>query len=266
MLLAYVTRIALGAVAALSLSAATINVYLSPPGIQDSALAGADRETFDALSTGVRGADFVSGVGTYRLNGSAALAIVGADEWGGANGSNYSALGKQSSTLGDVQLDLLGPRAYFGFWWSAVDPLNVIQLYSAGSYLGQITRNDIVGFLPGNNTVTSIGGASHSSSSYYGNPNNGENPVEAYAFIHFLASPGVTFDRIVFSNGGMQTGFETDNVTARLTAPLPSDSWVPFREIPVTITNQLVPEPATFGLAAAGLALAILRRGRRTVA
>lgn len=266
MLLAYLTRTAFAIVLALPLSVATINVYLSPPGVQDTSVTGTEKESFDSLSVGVRGADFVSGVGTYRLSSTSALAVQGADGWGGANGTNYSSLGKQSATTGNVQLDLFGPRAYFGFWWSAIDPMNVIQLYSAGSFLGQITRNDIVGFLPGNNTVTSLGGSSHSTSSYYGNPNNGSNPLEAYAYIHFVTTGGVTFDRIVFSNGSLQTGFETDNVAARVAAPIPPDDWVPFREIPVTIGNQSIPEPASFGFAATGLALIILRLGKRTAA
>lgn len=265
MLLACFTRTALGACLALSLSAASVNVYISPPGIQDFALAGAEREDFNAFVPAVRSTDFVSGAGIYRLNSASSLAITPGDVWGGSNGSFYAAFGFQSATTGNVQLDLFGARAYFGFWWSAVDPLNVIQLYSAGSLLGQITRDDIVAFLPGNNSVTSIGGASYSNSSYYGNPNNAGNPLEPYAFIHFVAS-GVTFDRVVFINTGTNTGFEADNVTARVTAPAPPDNWVPFRDIPVTIGNQFIPEPAPMGLVASGLLLAILRRGRKTAA
>lgn len=265
MLFAYGARLVAALAVSLPLMGASINVYLSPPGVQDTNVTGVERENFDSLSVGIKGGDFVSGVGTYRLASGSALAIVNGDLWGGAGGSNYSALGKQSTTTGSVQLDLFGPRAYFGFWWSAVDPVNVIQLFSNGSLVGQITRNDIVGFLPGNNSVTSIGGAQHPTASFYGNPNTGANPLEAFAYIHFVAS-GFTFDRVLFINPSIETGFETDNVVARTTAPDPPDDWIPFREIPVTIGGNQVPEPGTMGLALAGLAVLIRCRGKRTAA
>lgn len=266
MLLAYGARLVTAVLITVPLTAASVNVYLSPPGVQDTSVNTAEKEGFDSLATGVRGADFVSGVGTYRLSSTAALAIIPGDVWGGANGSNYSSVGKQSATTGSVQLDLLGARSYFGFWWSAIDPVNVVQLYSAGSFIGQITRNDIVGFLSGSSNVSSIGGAVHPTASYYDNPNlPGSNPLEAYAYIHFVAT-GVTFDRVVFFNTSLNTGFETDNLAASATAPVLPDSWVPFREIPVTIAGSQIPEPATFGLAFTGLVLAILRPGKRNAA
>jgi hypothetical protein len=66
------------------------------------------------------------------------------------------------------------------------------------------------------NTSVSFINAQANKSGYFGNPNNGQNKGEPYAFLSFYAdpsNPGLTFDRIVFSSANRGSGFEMDNQT-----------------------------------------------------
>ena len=79
---------------------------------------------------------------------------------------------------------------------------------------------------------------------YYGNPNNGGDPGEPFAYLNFNGTDGTTFTSVVFSNNGTTgTGFEADNFS---------------------IGN--VPEPSSLvlgSMASAICALALWRRNRR---
>jgi hypothetical protein len=76
-------------------------------------------------------------------------------------------------------LTLAQPQRYFGMWRSAGDPNNVLQFYSGNRLLERFKTADIINFI----------NASPNKKAYYGNPNNGQNKGEPYAFIKFYADP-----------------------------------------------------------------------------
>src|SRR5688572_27984682 len=91
------------------------------PGVQQTSVIGATNETFDLLSTGALGM-YVSPVGTY----SAGAAIVAPDVYGGANQTQYVAVGTQSGT-NSYELAFPDLRTYFGFYWGAGDGGNQVD-------------------------------------------------------------------------------------------------------------------------------------------
>src|SRR5262249_17964966 len=108
--------------------------------------------------------------------------------------------GSQPTTL-----TLATPQRYFGLWWSAGDTNNLLSFYSGSKLIETFRTNDVVNFI----------NAQPNKSAFYGNPNNGQNKGEPYAFLNFYAdpsNPSLTFNRIVFSNVG-SSGFEQDNHT-----------------------------------------------------
>lgn len=160
-------------------------VTIEPPGAesQQSQLAvngqaygatGVFVETFSELTTGLQQKGFPfdgnSSVGSYSPG-----LIVKADQYGGAGGTgNYftvnTALGSPSSTT----LTFVNPQRYFGLWWSAGDPSNVLKFYSVNTLVQTFTTSDVTNFI----------NALHNGGGYRGNPNQqflGLNNSENYA-------------------------------------------------------------------------------------
>ena len=151
-------------------------------------------ETFNGFSTG-QYSSLTTSVGTLSTSG--ALEIVAADIYGGAGGTgNYFALGAQSGSSDPVTLTFSGPQSYFGIWWSAADVNNTLTFYSGAPSWLLHTASVFAGL----------------GSSYYGNPNNGGDTGEPFAYLNFNGASGTTFTSVVFSNNGTtSTGFESDN-------------------------------------------------------
>ena len=246
-------------------SAASLNIYLSPPGDQASSIAGATTEDFNSLATGVQSTPYTSSIGTYQFSSTAHFASLAADQYGGAGGSRYVSLGAQSHSSAPVTLALDTPANYFGFWWSAGDRNNGLSFYYNDSFITRLTTADIVNLLSANGgTVTAINGSTYSKAGYYGNPNNHLDANEPFSYVNIFASD-TGFNRIVFDNSGLSSsGFETDNHSVRLSNAKPSDTSVFVKS--VTATEVVVsPEPVSLslsGLGALGLFLLLGRRKR----
>ena len=219
---------------ALTLLAATsahagIMFTVENAGVQQTSVSGTITESFNLLSTGVLNA-YTSPNGQY----SSGPVISNPNAWGGANQSLYIAVGAQSSTT-SYTLDFTKDQVYFGLNWQAGDNKNELRFLNDGSLVQAFTTSQIFAAL---------------SSAYSGNPNNGQNTSEKYAFFNFFGTEGTVFDQVVFFNDGFSTGFETDNHTILR----PSDPIKPT-------TETQTPEPATFALVgAACLILAAKRR------
>ena len=214
------------------------------------------------LSTlGLYNSDFIGATGTYQLTSNSALLIQGADQYGGADLSPYAAFGAQSGTTGDILLSTGANYNYFGFWWSAGDANNSITLRSTGAALATFSTGDILNFLsPG--TITAVNGTVYNSSSYYGNPNNGQNTGEPYAFISIVLT-GATFNQVVFSNNNTTgTGFESDNHTLYLGTVTPPGTAVFVKDIPTApgVGTAEAPEPSFWGACAIVLSVLLYRR------
>jgi hypothetical protein len=210
------------------------------PGVQTSQVAGVVTESFDSFTSASSYTTLNTAVGTFTAPG---LAVVAANQYGGAGGSGkFIGIGNWSGTT-EATLTLDGAQAYFGFWWSAADPLNKIEFYSGAT---------LVAFF---DPVTALGDLTNPA--YFGNPTPtyvGQNAVERYAYLNFIGTEGSTFDRVVFRNIPPETGFEADNFSVRTS--------------PVTITPGLVisggvktvPAPAGLVLASSAVGAYLLVR------
>jgi hypothetical protein len=163
---------------------------------------GVIQQTFDALSKGTNTKVSLGSVGAYSQ-----INVVKADVFGGAGGTgNYVSI-----RTSPVTITFTAPQRYFGMWWSAGDPNNVLQFYSGNTLVQTFTTKDVLTFI--NNLPAS------QRSLYFGNPNThfqGGNSGEPYAFLNFFADPSnetVTFNTIELYQASSGGAFESDNHT-----------------------------------------------------
>jgi hypothetical protein len=221
--------------------------YLAPPFVQtpyypalikdfNEALVGTESNTTAQTWTGISTEDGVTGNwrrvvgGIYGGATTVAPATAGAPQLAEASTtrSNYAA-------AGIIDIRLAAPASCLGFWWSAGDPNNTADFYTdAGTTLvATLTTgglNEKIGsHLPGGGgakPVTAIDGTVHNADSeYFGHPvTTGATatnrltratPTEPFAYVHAIASGGVTFDRVVLRQGSFPAptnyGFEFDS-------------------------------------------------------
>lgn len=201
-----------------SASQAAVVVTIEAAGVQATTLYPAANTYIEDFSTRGPGTDNATGtpdLGTFLSNfggssvsgtfmnfqlglpssygGSGAL-------YGGAFGSDQYGVARSNAT---VVLNK-GVR-YFGLWAAALDVNNTVELFSGATSLGSF---NLV------NTIGSLGAA------YFGNPNNGGDPGEAFAFVNFSSSTPITRIEFIQSGGG----FEFDNVTLAAAVPEPA-TW-----------------------------------------
>jgi hypothetical protein len=164
---------------------------IEDPGVQQTTVAGALTETFDALAPGPVGT-YNSPIGTYEGG-----QVNAADQYGGAGSSQFYAIGVQSGTT-SATLTFTDPKTYFGMWWSAGDAQNRLEFYDqTSSLLASYQIGDILPLL---------------SSDYFGNPNPppGRNTPEAYVYLNFTVTGDSRISQVVFLNN-LRSGFEMDN-------------------------------------------------------
>jgi hypothetical protein len=224
-------------------------------------------ETFDSLPTGTYPASIVQTFTdtahpattiTADYTGPNGVQINPADQYGGAGGTgNYIvAFGSTPYTLNVSSTDLVGGVNYFGYWLSALDSGNQAQFYGAnGDLLFTFKPQDVL------NAVT----RNLNSGEYYGNPdapNAGADAAQPYIFLNFFDTTG-SFSKIVFQEiPSSDGGYESDNHTF--------GHYTGFGQgtvIPLTLSTQGVPEPATWTMMLLGAAgLGALARRRRAAA
>jgi hypothetical protein len=221
----------------------SLAAYISAPGVQSSSQAGnsgAETETFDSLPQGNETTPYASSIGTFQFSTTAQGAILAADQYGGANGTQYMAFGAQSGTSAPITINLNGSYNYFGFWFSAGDSNNGITFYSNGTEFARFSTANILSLLSGS-TVTALNGSTYNSSAYYGNPNGtNEDSGEPFTYVEIVTT-GTTFDTVVLDNSGTTaTGFESDNDTVYF-----GSVAVPTSDVFVSILT-VVPEPSHY--------------------
>ncbi len=255
-------------------NAASLSVYISAPKVMSTQISGATTETFDAASLLTSTATtYDSAIGTYTVAEGSVLPVVQADQYGGANGSDYMYVGtRRAADAIAVTLTLDSPVNYFGFWWSAGDAKNRISIYQGDVLIATFQTSDITGLLPKNSQLTALDGVTHyATNDYYGNPNSafiGQASNEPFAYVNIVAT-GFQFDRIVLDNNGA-SGFENDNhsvysgATQLSTTFSSSSLYVKVKDVP--LAAQPVPEPGyagLLGLALVGFGALRARRARR---
>jgi hypothetical protein len=133
--------------------------------------------------------------GTYSGN----FNIVPADAYGGAGGTGDYL---QVTSGNSMTLTLSQSVNYFGLWFSALDSGNELSFYNGNNLLLSYTPTDF---------ATAVGTCTGGGNPYCGNPNNGEDPNEQFAYLNFLDTDG-TFNKIVIAEvPGVSADFEADN-------------------------------------------------------
>jgi hypothetical protein len=167
-----------------------------------------------------------------------------ADVFGGANGTAYMTVnptlrttigGTAENGIREVTINFNQEQRYFGLWWSAGDPHNVLEFFEHGHLVFDFTTSKVVNFIE-----TSLTISADKRAEYFGNPNSQFNTSsgtrgnieEPYAFLNFFADPlhpTVTFDKIILTNDAI-SGFESDNHTIAAAYKSISGEQIPLPE------------------------------------
>jgi hypothetical protein len=220
---------------------ANILVTAEAPGVQSSQVAGVTTMNFNSNAVGTY-TTLSSPIGTYTSPG---LAVVAPDSFGGANATRYMAIGAQSGTLTATLTLNQSAANYFGLFWMAGDTQNNLEFLNGTTVVATMNIATITSYLTSN-------------PAYYGNPNNGQDTGEPFIYLNFYGQNGTTFNKIIFQNIDLSTGYETDNHSiATLTGSI-TPSGTP-------ITRIGAPEPSSWAIgilvAAAAGWVAWRRRG-----
>ena len=199
-------------------------------GVQSSQVSGVTHFAFqDAMTTN---RTLASSGGSFDRIG-----VVSSDQYGGAQGNAvYGTAGRTAEGTTKATFTLNTPSSYFGFWWSAADAENVVTFYDGKNVVMTLTTADL---------QNALGGCS-AGNAYCGNPNNGLDNGELFAYVNIYGTGTTKFTSVEFANT-MRTGFEFDNLA---------------------FGTASVPEPTTLGLAAGALVGlgALVARRRNTKA
>jgi hypothetical protein len=114
---------------------------------------------------------------------------------------------------GTATFDLDAPARYLGFHWEAGNEFDRVRLYSGNKLLADFPFEALMEALQGTELESAEGGTTYTVADYFGNPVTGAQGHEPYAYIHIVASEGLTFDRIDFAEDAGSPGeFEFDNM------------------------------------------------------
>lgn len=235
-----------------ALAAPTVLVTYEAPGVVNTT-ASFDYvgvETFDSRAVG-NNQSFSSDYGTsgmpHEITGYySGVDIYAADVWGGAGNSNY-AVTFTGNGYGVLNLATDGTNGinYFGYWLSALDKGNRLELLSNGEVVFNFNPEHV---------IAKVGACPDAGNPYCGNPvagpNLGGNKNEPYVFVNFFVTDG-TIDEVRFYENPQGGGYESDNHTVGY-----------YKDTSGTPVN--VPEPASLALLGAGLlGLGVASRRRR---
>lgn len=206
-------------------------------GQQSSSLTDVDVFTFNDFSTGLHTNVVWDSVGSFDQ-----IYVLNANRYGGAMDESTGQRSKFSTvqTSRGIEVSTLtldNYSSYFGMWWSAGDPANVLTFYNDDQLIAQFT-------------TSSMFGSANLSSDYYGNPMTGENPGEPYAFINFYGDNQTSWNKIELSTIG-GGGFESDNYTSRVSTFDPEidseeDLGLVIAEVDISGTTETSNETSTW--------------------
>jgi hypothetical protein len=188
----------------------SFSISFLAPGVQAPTSITKNYETFDNATKGPLTTNFNGSTitGTYSGN----FALVPANAYGGAGGSQYITT---AGTASSYTLTLSKSVNYFGLWFSALDAGNSLSFYNGSTLVESFTPSDYASL---------VGACPSAANPFCGNPNNGLDPTEQFAYLNFYDSNG-TFNTIVFNQNLSGGQFESDNqaVANLISAPEGTD-------------------------------------------
>ncbi|MEL7069241.1 MAG: PEP-CTERM sorting domain-containing protein [Cyanobacteria bacterium J06581_3] len=179
---------------------AGITFTLEGAGAQETTLTGnIFTEDFESMSLGTsNNVSFGNGLGTMNV-----AKIESANKYGGAGGAGNYLRGGSSISFNEAQ-------AYMGFWWSAGDGTNSIELFDeADESLGFYSTSLVSDFIDNLSETEKV--------AYSGNPNDnflGQNSHEYYSYLNFFGTEGSKIKRVELNGHN----FESDNFSFSTTA------------------------------------------------
>ena len=200
-----------------------ITVTIEEAGVQSSQLPVASEYYVVDFSdqSGTSAFDKTNGNTTYSYSND--LEVKEANQWGGADGSKFITQAVLQS-IRSYSISVNEDQKYFGFWWSAGDPYNVITFKNDGVDVASFKTADLVDFI---NSFDS-----ENSSAYFGKPGYDGTETghenEPYSFVNVFFNGDSAYDEIVvatMTEGG--AAFESDNHTFSAVKQTPRGNPLP---------------------------------------
>lgn len=232
-------------------AAGQITFAVDAPAVQGSFVDGVTLENFDDGCVSPLAIGQFTGIcGSSNAVFYAGASSESGDPFEGGVGTPFAGVGPGN----EVNIELDGPANYLGFHWQAGNEFDRVRLYSGETLLADFSFETLMAALDGAELAT-IGGGAYATEDYFGNPVNGEQAHEPYAYVHIFASEGVTFDRVVMSEDAGSPGiFEFDNMTVGFAEVADFVDAVSLDV--VTVESDETQSLAETGLDSSGLALA----------
>ncbi len=261
----------------------SLDLYISPPFVQGSAIndGGTLSEDFNDFTPGINECNGPWGVGT--ATGDCTAKLVGGAGGAtpiptdpaptvGGDGSNFaSTQWTGGGTLWAIDVALTAPVKYIGFWWSAGNRsngsshTNEVLFYSGSTLVATMRADDVMDIVgdimpapfPGAATLTSNdAGSTYPKGYYFGTPWKHAsvtptspvdlawgNPPSPYVYLNLFVEGDFAIDRLVLRGDG----FEFDNMVTSTNAQTVAGNLVFAKNITVTAPPPVDPpvDPGT---------------------